>query len=624
MNRIPSSLRYFYQLILRLALVMILFTFIKIIFYWANSNAFPAISSGKLLNILLSALRFDLSAVVYINSLFILSSLIPFKIRDNRNYQSFQLLVFLLLNGIALIFECIDIGFYRFANRRTIGSDLNLFRNTSEMIPGFLAEYWILILCFICFIFFLFFFCKKIKVPPPTQNISFKSQLLIFFFGIGIFTIAARGGIQLRPLMPLNALQYVEDSRLAALVNNTSLNLIFSTQQQFLEKKNYFPDELQQSLFNTQKQYHQNRKLTSKNVFIIVLESFGEEHISFFHPELNTTPFLDSLIKKSFRLEQSYANGLRSTQGIVAISTGIPALMQSPLMFSAYQSNRIDGLAELLAARGYKTAFFHGANPGSMAFEQFSEMAGFQDYHDRRHFNNDVEYDGQWGIWDEPFFQYALKEVNQYKQPFLALFFSLTSHHPYQTPDWFEKQYPEMRGIHRSIRYTDYALESFFKTAEKMPWYKETIFVITADHSGVSDDEFYQTRNGKYKVPVLLFDPQQMFSGLHSGIAQQIDIQPTILDFLGYDAPFKSYGESMLDSMRNNQMFNFNSEVYQILDENSLLLFDGQKTIGQYDYRNDPFLINKKDDSKSNELEDRLKAILQQYHREMIDNDLGN
>lgn len=615
-----SNLKYFRQLLLRLGVVLVLFSMIRLLFYLINMDAFPAISTGELIKLFGAGIRFDVAAIVYVNSLFILLSLFPFKIREHPSFQRIQLWVFMLFNCLAVLFEMIDIGFYPFANRRTIGSDLNIFRNTAEMIPGYLAEYWPLLIC-LCFFFgLLFYFYKKIRLPGALKKTPFSTQLIIFLMGCSIFIILARGGFQLRPLMPISALEYVEDNRLAALVSNTNLSLIFSTQQQFLKKKNYFDPTEQKRIFNTQRQYHQDTKLRTKNIFIIVLESFGEEHISYFHPKLNTTPFLDSLIERSFHLEASYANGLRSTQGIVAITTGIPSLMQAPLMFSAYQSNRIDGLAKLLAEKGYTTSFFHGANPGSMEFERFAKLSGFQHYYDRRHFDNDAEYDGQWGIWDEPFFQYTAQTVNQQKAPFLALVFSLTSHHPYKTPAWFEKQHKEMSALHRSVRYTDYALKRFFETARQMPWYDETLFVITADHTGLSDEALYQTRNGKYKVPILIFDPAQEIVGKQPGIAQQIDIQATLLDYLQYDDPFKSYGTSMLDSLRHNWMINLDNDVYQVLDQQSLLLFDGKKVVDHFDYQGDPFLQKTQNPNTRPDLEQRLKAIIQQYHREMVDN----
>lgn len=625
MNQILANLHFFKQLIIRLGIMLMIFTILKLIFFVFNMDLFPVESGGQIFGLLFYALRFDISALIYINSLFIILSLLPFPIRENEVYKKTQKIVFFIINGIAIIFELVDVGFYKFAFRRTIGSDLDLFSNTASMIPGFITEYWFLPLMFLIIMALMYFFYKRTNFEKPEENFPKRIQISIFITGSLLFLIAARGGLQLRPIMPVAAFQYTDDSRLAPLINNTCLNLLFSAQQEFLEEKKYLSEEKQNALFTTKRQYHSGGKMKQKNVFLIVLESFGQEHISRYHPNLKTTPFLDSLFEKSFYLKQSYANALRSTKGIVSITSGIPALMNAPLMFSAYQSNRIDGIAKLLGDQGYKTSFFHGANPGSMGFERFSKLSGFQEYHDRLDFNNDLEYDGQWGIWDDPLFQYSANQVNEYQQPFCALMFSLTSHHPYKTPDWFEKEHPNMEPIHRSVRYTDYALQSFFETAQKMDWYENTIFVITADHIGQSVDNQYNTRNGRYKIPILIFDPKQEIRGQQKGIAEQIDIMPTVLDLLDYNQPFASFGESMLDSSRTNLSVQFNSDIYQILDENYLLLFDEEKTIGLYKYKTDVFLQNNLMDIDSINytiLEESLKARIQVHHKGMIWNEL--
>jgi len=624
-HRFRSNLCYLRQLILRLSIVVLVFTIIKVLFFLFNTELFPLSTPWQFIEILFYALRFDLSAVIYINTPFILLSLIPFAFRQNANYQKIQQVIFLLFNSVFIIFELIDIGFYQFSFRRTIGSDVGLFENTAGMIPGFLSEYWYLILAFLLLIWCIYFAYAKTTIKHFPAEQSSKLQISIFILSLGLFFVGLRGGFQLRPLMPLTALQYVKDIRLAPLVSNTSLQLIFSTQQDFLSLKNYFPQAEQQAIFNTHRQYHTNTTMDQKNIVLIVLESFGQEHIGHFNPSIEATPFLDSLYQQSFYPSQAYANGLRSTQGIVAITAGIPALMDSPLMFSAYQSNRIDGLAKLLAKEGYATGFFHGANPGSMEFERYAKLSGFQHYYDRIAFDNDEDYDGQWGIWDIPFFQYTAKKVNQYEQPFCALLFSLTSHHPYHTPAWFEKKHPDMEPILRSIRYTDEALRQFFETAQTMPWYENTLFVITADHIGRSKDQRYQTRNGRYKVPILLFDPSQKLVGQQRGLLQHVDLMPTLLDLLKYDQPFKAYGKSMMDTLAESTVFQFNSDIYQLIEGAYLLLYDEQEVIGLYHHLDDPFLQNdlKKDSlSLLNRMEGRLKAVIQQHHEEMIENRL--
>ena len=615
---------YWIQMVKRLALIFLLFSLIRGCFFLYNQGSFPEVSTAELTKIFFYALRFDAAAIIYINGLFILGSLLPIPWRRQAFYQKMLLWFYLLPNAIALGFELIDIGFFRFAFRRTIGSDLSLFQNTAGMIPSFVAEYWYLLVLFAGLLYLLYYWFRKTQKPfPSTQALP---QWSIFLLSCLLFGIGARGGLQLRPLMPLTAANYVSDMRLIPLMTNTSLHLIFSSQQRFLKEKNYFSEANLEQHFSLHRHYVENSGIRGKNVLIIVLESFGQEHVGFYTPqEKSYTPFLDSLIQKGTYFEESFANGLRSTQGIVSITAGIPALMNDPLMFSAYQSNQVAGLAQILGAEGYQTAFFHGANPGSMEFERFSKLTGFQSYHDRRSYPEPADYDGQWGIWDAPFFQYTAQSINQFDKPFCALLFSLTSHHPYRVPADFEQQYPEEPKLLRSVRYTDHALRTFFETAQKMPWYENTLFVITADHIGKGKKAFYKTKLGKFRIPIILFDPLQETAGQEKGFIQQIDIMPTVLDYLGYNQPFRCFGYSALREDRPNLAYQYSSNLFQIADSTHCLLFDEHQTIGLYNYQQDALLQENLTGTLppiQSRLEEQLKAIIQVHHRAMVRNEL--
>ena len=609
---------------MRLGIVLLAFSFLRFLFYFFNANFFPAETTLSLIKTFVYAVRFDLAAIVYINALFILSSIIPLQQRKELGYKKVQKVIFLIFNAIAIVFETIDIGFFKFAFRRTIGSDLNLFKNTAEMLPSFLVEFWYFVAFFVLIILTINYLYNKTSRLKESAESFLLPQTIVFLSSIILFGIAARGGVQLRPLMSITAAEYVDDMRLIPLMTNTSLNLIFSSQQRFLEEKYYFSkDELNQ-IFSVEKHPKPNAAFQKKNVVIIVLESFGKEYINTFNSKAHYTPFLDSLIKQSYYCKQSYANGLRSTQGIVAITSGIPALMNDPLMFSAYQSNRIDGLAKLLQNEGYSTSFFHGANPGSMEFERFSKLTGFQKYYDKDDYG-DRDFDGQWGIWDEPFFQYSAQKLNEEKGPFLALLFSLTSHHPYNVPEAFESKYPNEKPIFRSVRYTDFALEKFFETAKTMPWYENSLFVILADHIGKSFQPEFKTKQGMFKIPILLFDPNGDLNGMVNQVAQQTDIMPTILDYLNYDKPFVAFGKSMLDTLSTHYAVMHSDNVYQILDDKYILLLGEKGVIGLYNHQDDTQLRNNlkvKLPAVRARLEKQLEAVIQTHNHKMINNEL--
>ncbi len=625
MRQLWRESHYLRNLLLWLAAAMLVFSICRVLFYSINQLLFPPLRTSEMLGLILSGWRFDMVAVAYINLPVIISFLFPIKLRKEKRYQLFQLILFLICNGLALIFELGDMAYFPYSLRRTNAGDFGLMGNTMALLPALLKEHWYLLLLFVALLFMLFYFAKNwnLKSRPPTHKIQ--TQFLIFLLGMSLTLVAVRGGLQLRPLMPLNASQYVEDMRLAPLVYPTSLSVLFSAQQRFLEEKNYYSDEELERIAPL-KQHLPDGLMRKENVCIIVLESFGKEYSQLFTGTKGYTPFLDSLLREGFYCEYSFANGLRSTQGLAAIAAGVPALMDDPLMFSAYQSNQINGIGTVLQKKGYTTAFFHGSNPGSMEFGSFAQACGFQQFYDKTNYPYEEHYDGQWGIWDLPYFQYAANTLDSYQEPFLGLLFSLTSHHPYQVEPFFEKQNPNTPPLNRSILYTDTALKKFFQTASQMDWFDNTLFVITADHTGRSTNPKYQTKLGKYNIPILFHKPNGSLPENKKQVASQIDIIPTLLDYLNYDEAIQTFGSSLLDDNTTSYAYMYANQVYQIVDAQYILLFDEQKTIALYNHQNDRMLtknIMKDNPEVVKRLEQELKGMIQRHHRGMVRNELG-
>ncbi len=587
--------------------------------YFAVENLWDGIK------IFVHGIRFDLAAIVYINALFILSYLLPFPFRHKMWYKKMQAVLFFGLNGYALLMELSDFAYFEFAFRRSISSDILLLKNTAgHLTAQYIKDFWWILALLLSALFLMNVLYKKTAQNYSIHTINFLPQVLLTLGLLPLFILAARGGWQLRPIMSITAAEYLNDMRQIPLMTNTTLNMIFSLQRRSIEKRSFFSEAAVDKIHPIHFPANKENSFRNYNVVILVMESFGKEYIGHFNKKNKTfTPFIDSLLQEGFYCKQSYANGLRSTQGIVALAAGLPSLMEDPLMFSAYQSNQIEGVASLFKKKGYQTAFFHGANPGSMEFERFSKLCGFDNYHDRRHYNNDADYDGNWGIWDIPFFQYAVQQCNQFEKPFFSMIFSLTSHHPYAVENWFEKKHPDMKPLFRSVKYADEALRKFFETAKQMDWYENTLFVITADHIGVAHDGRFKTKAGKYQIPILLFHPDSELRGKANRLAQQIDVLPTIMDYLDYDEPYGAFGRSMFDDSEKQYAYMFSDGLYQILDGQHLLIFDGDKTIARYDYKKDPRLKQKLKPSKIfSVLEKKIKAVIQQHDNRMIENRL--
>jgi uncharacterized sulfatase len=256
------------------------------------------------------------------------------------------------------------------------------------------------------------------------------------------------------------------------------------------------------------KQYKQAGPFRKKNVVVIILESFSKEFTKL-TPGKSYTPFLDSLMDHSLTFTNAFSNGLHSSEGIPAVIAGIPSLMSEYFTTSVYSTNTITSMPSVLKKEGYVSEFFHGATDGSMSFDIFAKSAGYDRYFGRAEFNDERYYDGNWGIFDEPFFQFFARGLDTLQQPFFASIFSVTSHAPYPIPEKYKNRFVnDGLPIHPCIEYTDMAVRHFFDSVRNKEWFKNTLFVITPDHcSPMSSTSYYANGTGRYQIPLIFLLP---------------------------------------------------------------------------------------------------------------------
>ena len=179
--------------------------------------------------------------------------------------------------------------------------------------------------------------------------------------------------------------------------------------------------------------------------------------------------------------------------------------------------------------------------------------------------------------------------------------------------------------MHRVIGYTDDALRKFFDAAHKEPWYQNTLFVITGDHTGVTDIPEYRTDTGRYLIPILFYTPDGSLKGLQEGIAQQLDIKPTILGYLGYDKPYFSFGQNLLETPQEKTSALFYPGFIQYYRDDRMLQFDGEKAVGLFRWQDDIFQernLIEENPAEAASMELETKARLQQLYSRMIHNQL--
>lgn len=629
-------------LALSLLLLMVLYSICRVSFYFFNQSFFPDMTLERFARIALGGFRFDLTAILYLNCLFVLLLIIPFKFRFAPLYLKVLRYFFLIVNSLGLAANIADTLYYRYTLRRTTLSVFRQFENEQNgfsLFGQFILDYWYAVLFWIGLVAVMVWLFNRIRISgPQLQNNGafYFSGLVAMVLIAGLVVAGIRGGFgeSTRPITLSNAAQYATAPKDVNIVLNTPFALLRTARTPVIGKVNYFSseEELNKAFSPVHTPPSDTASFTKTNVVVIILESFSKEFFGFYNKELDHgqykgyTPFLDSLIAHSRAYEYSFANGRKSIDAMPSVISSIPSI-EVPYVLSHYSGNKVNSLAELLKEKGYYTAFFHGAPNGSMGFQAFANTCGFEDYFGKDEYNNNDDYDGIWGIWDEKFLQYYARKMNEFKEPFYTNFFSVSSHHPYNLPaEYNEKFKGGDLSIYRCIQYTDYSLKKFFMTASKMSWYQNTIFVITADHASAQIKvPEYNTPWGYFSIPIFFFKPGSDWNSFRPEIIQQIDIMPTILGELHYDKPFFAYGRDIFRDKSRPFAFNYLDNTFQSFTGDYLLQFDGTRTIGLYNFKTDRLLkTNLKDvypDTVSS-MEIRLKAFIQQYNNRMVDDNL--
>ena len=636
-SRVFSNI--YLAMIARIGIVALLFSVTRLLFYIFNRGYFQVETFTDLLSIFLNGIRFDLSSIMFIDFLFVALQTLPLNVRYNNVYRKISEILFYITNGIALALNCIDLVFFRFIFRRTtwdvikgsiIGDDLQ------TVFWQYIFDYWYVLIIFIVLIIFMVYLYRKTVVPANSRIKTLPQYLaaIIWFLTTITFSVLIfRGGLQLRPMSLVTAGEYTSPENIPLLVN-TPFSIFSTFNMQTITEKKYFSEAAAKRIFDPiiQKAASENEPFRKLNVVIIIVESLSEEYIG----RLNKvedhktykgyTPFIDSLLDHSLYFTNSFANGKRSIEGIPAVVSGLPALMNDAYLTSVFSGNKINSLPILLKKHGYNSSFFHGGKNGTMNFDSYARVAGFDNYYGKNEYNNDDDYDGEWGIYDEPFLQYTARTLNSADKPFFSVIFTLSSHHPYSIPAKYKNKFPKgTLEIHESIGYTDYSLKQFFNTYSKMSGFDSTLFVITADHTSIVESPYYQNSIGAYAVPIIYYMHNSKLKGENKTITQQSDILPSVLDLLNYDDNYLAFGKSVFDTLAPHFAVSCVNNMFQLVKDGYILQFSNEKSIALFNLIDDAPMKNNLVSSNPvqvNEMETFLKAYIQTYNNRMIKNRL--
>ncbi len=558
-------------LLRRLLLVLALYSVLRLVFLAAHPELFAESSLGAVASAFGRGVRFDLSALAYTNLPFILLSLAPAAWQMRRGYQWLLGTVFVVTNSAALILMTGDIVYFDFTGSRLTFDLLDMKAEATNQLDQLLLNYapfTALGLGLIAMLMVLFPRAGRSPLVARRWWAAAASGILI----VGLTVVAARGGVQKKVLKPLHAFVGGEHGP-GILALNSMFTLIQSPLTQMIEPVAFFPSDADAEAVLRAPFGITERPATPQNVVLIILESFGTEFWGAAGSTDGLTPFLDSLVPQGRFFAHNFANGRRSIDALPSILLGVPLLMSRSIALSPYQGNQWVGLGHLMDEAGYHTSMFHGAPKGTMYFDAIAQMAGVRDFHSLERYPEALQerdFDGHWGLFDEPFLQHFATTLTTVPTPFFSSAFTISTHQPFRVPVRYLDSLPAgTTEIHRSVRYVDQSLSRFFATARQQPWYDNTLFIITGDHTQSDRSPAYDTFLGRYMTPLLLFHPTQQLPAVDpERITQHVDILPTILDYAGVEpGELPRFGRSLFSPAPGEAILQSNGTYWLVRRE---------------------------------------------------------
>ncbi len=625
-------------LLRRLALLMGAYTLLRLGFYLFNLATFRGIAAGKVALAFGYGLRFDVAALLWLNlPLVLLSLLVPVGARRGQQWLRG---LFVLLNVPGLLLNIIDWEYFKFIGRRLSNEWSTIGDTIVEQAGQIGRHYWYLALPLAGLVYLLWRLCpmpaRAARVLPTRGWRPWLGRGLEFAAVVVLVVLGLRGGWQLKPLRTGAAFEQ-QPAVLGHLALNSTFTVLKSVDSEPVGRVGYFASEpaLRAALGGP---VLAARRVAPPpaNVVLLLLESFGSEYTGVENGgHGGYTPFFDSLATApgALLMRENYANGRRSIEALPAVLAGLPSLMDEPFITSSFQTAELHGLGEILGRHGYTTALYHAGANGTMGFDMFSSMAGVQRYYGLSEYPGGAQspdYDGHWGIFDEPYLQYFNRQLGTTRQPFFATLFTLSSHDPFTVPAPYKGRFAAgTQPIHPTIGYADMALRHFFRAASRQPWFARTLFVLTADHTSQSDQPGYQNPLGNFKTPLLLYRPGPPLPAANPHrITQQADVPATVLDVLGLrqeQPALLPFGSSVFDATNPGRALFRDGDSYFLVHSDFVTELTNTNQVRLYPYKT--HFIGKEpvvnpDPALVQQYGNELRACVQWYVNGLVDNRL--
>jgi phosphoglycerol transferase MdoB-like AlkP superfamily enzyme len=522
---------------------------------------------------LISALRFDISLIAYMSLPLTILIFVASRLKNPTTgiwmIHTYGIIAF----QVILIPELWDLIYLNYTAKRAsfdvyafyaIGEDSDQFGSLAQ-------RFWYVLVLYFIWTFAFILGVRKIG-RSGINSISLFRSIGLFFISSSIYFLLARNSFGPKPLGIADALK-IQHPTSAQFILNSPFVVLKTLQNKSLSRTTLIPLNLEKKHANPRMNISNKGEPLRPNIMFLIVESLGNKQL---HQRVNgipLTPFLDQLatLQNNSNSENGLAEGKTSIECLPALFAGIPSWLETPFILSNFSTNQVTGFPEICNQQGYDTYFVHGAKAGSMRFDALASSLGFNSQLYRDDLSNSLTEYGSWGLHDHLAFKQISKRLSGSKKPFMLTFFTLSTHEPFDIPQRFIKKYKLPSAEATSYRYFDDQLRAFFKQNEHEPWFKNTIFIITGDHTPVHLDNAQYNTSDYFSVPIFIKLPKGMNKTI--SVTDQKSIVPALCRALNWNVKLYSFAPRT-----DEDMIRYLNGIYYIWNDQYELQYNETNT----------------------------------------------
>lgn len=320
-----------------------------------------------------------------------------------------------------------------------------------------------------------------------------------------------------------------------------------------------------------------------KNVVLITIESYSADFMKAYGNDKNITPFLDDLAQKSLLFTNLYAVGNRTVRGLEAVTLCFPPTAGESVVKRKDNKNKFS-TGSIFKKKGYNVKYLYGGDAFFDNMEDFFTGNGY-DIVDKKTFApEEITFANIWGVCDEDMANKAIQTMNaeaKTGKPFFNHWMTVSNHRPFTYPNDKIDIPGDVKSRDGGVKYTDYALKKFFDMASKQPWYKNTVFVIVADHCASSAGKT-ELPVDKYRIPAMIYSPGFIQPQKYTNVMSQIDVMPTLFGLLNFNYQSKFYGQDVMKADYKPRALIATYQDLGLIKDNVLTIISPKQTVKQF------------------------------------------